>query len=260
MSSASAAASAVATNTAPAVRQAPLLEANDLVAGYIPEVNILTGCDAQLYANEIVGVIGPNGAGKSTLLKAIFGLVSVRSGSVFLDGAEITSWPAYKLVREGLGYVPQVSNTFLSLTVQENLKMGAWINGRVTAERREAVFELFPKLKERWEQQVWQMSGGERQMVAMSRALVADPKILLLDEPSAGLSPANQEAVFDNVQRVRDAGVSIMIVEQNARACLDICNRAYVLNEGKPAFEGPSRELLDDAKVQQLFLGSLIGR
>lgn len=239
---------------------APLVEARDLVAGYLPEVDILNHCNAHLMRNEIVGIIGPNGAGKSTLLKAIFGLVDIRQGSVLFKGDDITGLAPHRLVKRGLGYVPQTSNTFLSLTVQENMRMGSWVNKRIKPESREAVFELFPKLKERWEQNVWQMSGGERQMVAMSRALVANPQVLLLDEPSAGLSPGNQAAVFENIQRVSQAGLSIMIVEQNARACLEICDRVYVLNQGQQAFEGSSQELLDDAKVSELFLGSLIGR
>jgi len=235
---------------------APLLEARDLIAGYVPEVNILNRCNARLSRNEVVGIIGPNGAGKSTLLKAIFGLVDIRQGSVLFDGNDITGQVPHRLVKRGLGYVPQTSNTFLPLTVQENMRMGSWVNKRIKPERREAVFELFPKLKERWGQNVWQMSGGERQMVAMSRALVADPQVLLLDEPSAGLSPGNQAAVFENIQRVSQAGVSIMIVEQNARACLEICDRVYVLNQGQPVFDGTSQALLDDAKVSELFLGS----
>ncbi len=236
-----------------------MLKTNDVVAGYVPEVDILNGCDVQLMPNEIVGIIGPNGAGKSTLLKAIFGLVEVRRGSVLFQGEDITGLAPHRLVRRGLGYVPQISNTFLPLTVHENLRMGSWVNKQIKPASREAVFELFPKLKERWDQRVWQMSGGERQMVAMSRALIADPEVLLLDEPSAGLSPGNQAAVFENIQRVRQAGVSIIIVEQNVRACLAICDRAYVLDQGRKAFEGPSQALLDDATVQKLFLGSLIG-
>lgn len=236
-----------------------MLQAQDVIAGYVPEVDILNGCNLRLDKKEIVGIIGPNGAGKSTLLKSIFGLVAVRRGSIIFKGQDITGQAPHRLVRQGLGYVPQLANTFLPLTVHENMRMGSWVNKRIDPARREAMFELFPKLKERWDQHVWQMSGGERQMVAMSRALIAGPEVILLDEPSAGLSPANQAAVFENIQRVRDTGISILIVEQNARACLAICDRAYVLDQGVDVFEGRSQELLDDEKVQKLFLGSLIG-
>lgn len=243
---------------------APLLEAQDLVAGYVPGVDILNDCTFKLQEGEIVGIVGPNGAGKSTLLKAMFGLVDIRKGSVSFRGSDITGMSAHQLVRRGVGYVPQRDNTFLPLTVQENMWMGSWVRKKVdkeliNKERQQAMFELFPKLRERWEQRVFQMSGGERQMVAMARALISGPEVVLLDEPSAGLSPGNQAAVFENIVRVNKAGVSVVIVEQNARACLQICDRGYVLDQGRNVFEGSGASILDDEKIGRLYLGSLTG-
>ena len=243
---------------------APLLEAQDLVAGYVPGVDILNDCTFKLLEGEIVGIVGPNGAGKSTLLKAMFGLVDIRKGSVSFRGSDITGMSAHQLVRRGVGYVPQRDNTFLPLTVQENMWMGSWVKKKVdkeliNKERQQAMFELFPKLRERWEQRVFQMSGGERQMVAMARALISGPEVVLLDEPSAGLSPGNQAAVFENIVRVNKAGVSVVIVEQNARACLQICDRGYVLDQGRNVFEGSGASILDDEKIGRLYLGSLTG-
>lgn len=258
-----AAGQATATRTAP-TQPAPLLEAQDLVAGYVPGVDILNDCTFKLQEGEIVGIVGPNGAGKSTLLKAMFGLVDIRKGSVSFRGSDITGMSAHQLVRRGVGYVPQRDNTFLPLTVQENMWMGSWVKKKVdkeliNKERQQAIFELFPKLRERWEQRVFQMSGGERQMVAMARALISGPEVVLLDEPSAGLSPGNQAAVFENIVRVNKAGVSVVIVEQNARACLQICDRGYVLDQGRNVFEGSGASILDDEKIGRLYLGSLTG-
>ncbi len=253
-----------ASATQPVSEIQPLLEAHDLVAGYVPGVDILNDCAFKLLQGEIVGIVGPNGAGKSTLLKAMFGLVDIRKGSVSFQGSDITGMSPHQLVRRGVGYVPQRDNTFLPLTVQENMWMGSWVKKKVdkeliNKERKQAIFELFPKLRERWEQRVFQMSGGERQMVAMARALIAGPEVVLLDEPSAGLSPRNQAAVFDNIVSVNKAGVSVVIVEQNARACLQICNRGYVLDQGRNVFEGSGASILDDEKIGRLYLGSLTG-
>lgn len=236
---------------------APLLEARDLVAGYVPGVDILNGCNLVLHPGELVGIIGPNGAGKSTLLKALFGLVPIRSGSVMLRGDEITNLRADALVRRGVGFVPQTENVFPSLTVEENLQMGAFQAPRLFAERFERVVDLFPTLGERRRQRAGSLSGGERQMVAMARALMMDPAVLLLDEPSAGLSPLRQDETFLRTRRINKAGVSIVIVEQNARRCLQICDRAYVLDQGANAYSGPGRELMHDPKVVELYLGTL---
>lgn len=234
-----------------------LLRADGLVAGYVPEVNILNGCDLYLREGELIGIIGPNGAGKSTMLKALFGLIPVRSGTVRLRGAEITSMPAHALVSRGVGYVPQNANVFPSLTVGENLEMGAFLRPKAFNERFSFVSELFPLLGTRRKQRAGSLSGGERQMVAMGRALMMDPSVLLLDEPSAGLSPAYQDEVFARCRQINAAGVSIVMVEQNARRCLQICNRGYVLDQGRNAYTASGAELLHDPNVIALYLGTL---
>ncbi|HMC41604.1 MAG TPA: ABC transporter ATP-binding protein [Acidimicrobiales bacterium] len=234
-----------------------LLEARDLVAGYLPGIDILNGCSLEVAEGEIVGVIGPNGAGKSTLVKAMFGLVGVRSGRVLLSGEEITGLPAHLLVRKGVGYVPQVRNVFGSLTVVENLEMGLYLESQRWDERFRFVAELFPMVAQRRNQRVASLSGGERQMVALARALMTEPAVLLLDEPSAGLAPTVQDQVFDRVREINEAGVSVVMVEQNARRCLQICDRAYVLDQGRNAHTGTGNQLLNDAKVVELYLGTL---
>ncbi len=235
----------------------PLLEARDLVAGYVPEVDILTGCSLSLYEGELVGIIGPNGAGKSTLLKALFGLIPVRSGSVCLRGDDITARPAHELVSAGVGYVPQNNNIFPRLTVEENLEMGLYQRPKRLAERLDFVCELFPLVKQRRRQRAGSLSGGERQMVAMGRALMMDPRVLLLDEPSAGLSPAYQDEVFIRCHQINRTGVSIVMVEQNARRCLQICHRGFVLDQGSNKYTGTGEELMNDPKVVELYLGTL---
>jgi branched-chain amino acid transport system ATP-binding protein len=235
----------------------PLLEATNVVAGYLPEVNILNGCSLTLYRGELVGVIGPNGAGKSTLLKALFGLIPIRDGSVLLRGEEVTGRKAHALVTMGLGYVPQTNNVFPRLTVQENLEMGLYQQPARFDERFDHVCELFPLLGQRRHQRAGSLSGGERQMVAMGRALMMEPSVLLLDEPSAGLSPLYQDEVFIRCRQINDDGVSIVMVEQNARRCLQICHRGYVLDQGANAYTGSGDELLDDPKVVELYLGTL---
>ena len=238
----------------------PLLEADNLVAGYLPGVNILNGCNLTLAEGELVGIIGPNGAGKSTLIKAMFGLVEIRGGAVRLRGEDITSLSAHELVSRGVGYVPQTNNVFPSLTIEENLEMGLFLRPKAWAERFEFVTSLFPLLADRRKQKAGSLSGGERQMVAMGRALMMDPSVLFLDEPSAGLSPALQDEVFINCRRINDDGVSIVMVEQNANRCLQICHRGYVLDEGRNAYTATGDELLRDPKVIQLYLGTLAGK
>jgi branched-chain amino acid transport system ATP-binding protein len=234
-----------------------LLAATNIVAGYLPGINILGGCDLTLEEGEIVGIIGPNGAGKSTLVKALFGLVEVREGSVRLRGEEITNAKAHELVPKGVGYVPQNNNIFPSLTIHENLEMGLFLDPARFDERIGVVSELFPLLAERPNTRAGNLSGGERQMVAMARAMMMDPSVLLLDEPSAGLSPSNQTEVFRRVRQINSTGVSVIMVEQNARRCLQICHRGYVLDQGRNAYTGTGRELLDDPKVVELYLGTL---
>jgi branched-chain amino acid transport system ATP-binding protein len=237
--------------------EAPLITIDNVVAGYIPEVDILRGVDFELGRGELVGIIGPNGAGKSTMLKALFGLIPVREGSVILDGEEITNLKAHQLVSRGVGYVPQVSNVFPSLSVEENLQMGIFLQPKRFDERLNFVSELFPRLGERLNQRAGSLSGGERQMLAMGRALMMDPKVLLLDEPSAGLSPALQDQVFVRASQINRAGVSIIMVEQNARRCLQICHRGYVLDQGRNAYTDSGDALLRDPKVIELYLGTL---
>jgi branched-chain amino acid transport system ATP-binding protein len=235
----------------------PVVEARDLHAGYLPGINILNGCSLVANQGELIGIIGPNGAGKSTLLKAIFGQVNVRSGSILLNGEDITGLKANKLVEKGVAFVPQTNNVFPSLTIEENLEMGVFQNPKAFKERFEFVTSIFPDLATRRAQKAGSLSGGERQMVAMGRALMVDPSVLLLDEPSAGLSPVRQDEAFLRVREVNQAGVTVVMVEQNARRCLQICDRAYVLDQGKDAHTGTGRELLTDPKMIKLYLGDL---
>jgi len=235
----------------------PLLDCQDLIAGYVAEVDILNGCNVHVAAGELVGIIGPNGAGKSTLIKAMFGIVPVRSGRVLLRGVEITSIAAHQLVGLGVGYVPQNNNVFPSLTIEENLQMGMFLRPSQYEERYQVVTDLFPVLHQRRKQRGGSLSGGERQVVAMGRALMTNPDVLFLDEPSAGLSPIMQDTVFEAVQRINSAGVSVLMVEQNAYRCLQLSDRAYVLDQGKDAYTGTGQELMDDPKVIELYLGTL---
>ena len=234
-----------------------VLRVDELVAGYIPEVDILNGCNVTVGEGEFVGIIGPNGAGKSTLLKAVLGQCTVRSGQVLLRDQDITGRKAYELVPLGVGYVPQNNNVFPSLTVKENLEMGCFLKPSLFESRFEYVAELFPRLRERAGQRAGALSGGERQMVAMGRALMLEPSVLLLDEPSAGLSPSLQDEVFLQCKRINATGVAILMVEQNARRCLQVVHRAYVLDQGRNAYTGSGRELLRDPVVIELYLGTL---
>jgi branched-chain amino acid transport system ATP-binding protein len=235
----------------------PVIETKGLVAGYLPGVNILNGANFFADQGELVGIIGPNGAGKSTLLKAIFGLIKVREGDITLNGESIANLKANQLVAKGIGFVPQNNNVFPSLTIEENLQMGLFQNPKSYGERLEFVTSIFAELGKRLKQRAGSLSGGERQMVAMSRALMMDPKVLLLDEPSAGLSPVRQDEAFIRVSEINKAGVTTIMVEQNARRCLQISDRAYVLDQGKDAVVGTGRELLNDPKVIGLYLGTL---
>jgi len=234
-----------------------VVDVDDLTAGYLPGVNILNGCSLQAREGELIGIIGPNGAGKSTLLKSIFGQVKVRGGSIKLMGDDITGLKANKLVGRGVGFVPQNNNVFPSLTIEENLQMGLYQRPKAYAERLEFVTGIFAELGKRLKQRAGSLSGGERQMVAMSRALMMNPHVLLLDEPSAGLSPVRQDEAFLRVSEINKAGVTTIMVEQNARRCLQICDRGYVLDQGRDAYTGTGRELLGDPKVIGLYLGTL---
>ncbi|MGH3839974.1 MAG: ABC transporter ATP-binding protein [Pseudonocardiaceae bacterium] len=234
-----------------------LLRADDLVAGYLPGVNILQECNFFLREREIVGIIGPNGAGKSTLLKAMFGLIPVRCGSVTLRDTDVTSAQAHTLVTKGVGYVPQSNNVFGSLSIEENMQMGVYLRPRTFTARFDAVCTLFPLLRERRKTKAGALSGGERQMVAMGRALMMEPSVLLLDEPSAGLSPMFADEVFVRCKKINATGVSIVMVEQNARRCLQVCDRGYVLDQGRNTYTDTGAALMNDPKVIELYLGSL---
>jgi ABC-type branched-subunit amino acid transport system ATPase component len=234
-----------------------VLRADNLIAGYLPGVNILNGADLYCMEGELVGIIGPNGAGKSTLLKAMFGLVNVHSGKVQLKGEEITNQRADQLVTKGIGFVPQSNNVFASLSIEENLQMGCYQQPSKFNARFDFVTGIFPALGQRRKQRAGQLSGGERQMVAMGRALMMEPSVLLLDEPSAGLSPVMQDEVFVQTREINRAGVSVVMVEQNARRCLQICDRGYVLDQGTSAYSGTGKSLADDPRVIELYLGTL---
>lgn len=234
-----------------------ILRVDELVAGYVPGVNILNGVNIDVAPGEFVGIIGPNGAGKSTVLKAILGECAVRSGHVSFLGDDITGKRSFELVERGIGYVPQTRNVFPSLSVVENLEMGCFLRPKVFDERFEYVTSIFPRLKERATSRAGSLSGGERQMVAMGRALMLDPKLLLLDEPSAGLSPVLQDEVFVQCREINKRGISILMVEQNARRCLQVSHRAYVLDQGRNAYTGTGSELLRDPNVIKLYLGTL---
>jgi len=234
-----------------------LIRADKLIAGYFPGVNILNEADLYAHEGELVGIIGPNGAGKSTLLKALFGLVHVNSGSVILRTEDITNLRADQLVRRGVGFVPQNNNVFPSLTIEENMQMGSYQDPKSFPERFDAVVDLFPTLGTRRKQRAGTLSGGERQMVAMGRALMMAPNVLLLDEPSAGLSPALQDEVFIRVKEINATGVTVIIVEQNAARCLQIVDRGYVLDQGQNAYTGTGQSLANDPKVIELYLGTL---
>ncbi|MEN9606289.1 MAG: hypothetical protein RL605_117 [Actinomycetota bacterium] len=235
----------------------PVVFADNLVAGYLPGINILNGCSLVANEGELIGIIGPNGAGKSTLLKSIFGQVNIREGKIMLNGEDITGLKANKLVSKGVAFVPQTNNVFPSLSIEENLEMGVFQTPKRFDERFEFVTSIFPDLGKRRHQKAGSLSGGERQMVAMGRALMIDPSVLLLDEPSAGLSPVRQDEAFLRVKEVNKAGVTVIMVEQNARRCLQICDRAYVLDQGRDAHTGTGRDLLNDPKMVELYLGNL---
>lgn len=231
-----------------------LLEVENVISGY-GEMEILHDVSVEVEEGEIVSIIGPNGAGKSTLMKTIFGLLTTWEGSVAFDGQDITRSVPERIVRRGLCYVPQVDNVFPSMTVQENLEMGAYIRDDDYRPRMEEVYELFPVLKERRRTRVDKLSGGMRQMVALGRALMLEPQMLLLDEPSAGLAPLVVEVIFDRIRAINEQGVTFLLVEQNANKALEHSDRGYVLVDGKNRLDGSGQELLADEQIGELFLG-----
>lgn len=217
--------------------------------------DILNGVSLVIEPGEVVAVIGPNGAGKSTAMKAIFGLAQVREGTIRFMDKDITGLSADRVVREGISYVPQVDNVFPTLSVEENLNMGAYLRNDDYAAQKQKVYELFPPLAERRRQPAGTLSGGQRQMVAMGRALMLDPKLMLLDEPTAGLSPKYMEQIFTIVRDINALGISIMMVEQNARQALGLAHRGYVLAMGANRFEDSGANLLANEEVARMFLG-----
>jgi ABC-type branched-subunit amino acid transport system ATPase component len=235
---------------------APLLEAKDVVAGYASEVDILHGVSITVHRREMVAIIGPNGAGKSTLLRTIFGLLPARSGQVILKEQDITNRPPDELVLSGLSYVPQVDNVFPSLTIRENLEMGAFVRKNGLKDRLDYVLSLFSDLADRPGEKAGRLSGGQRQMLALGRALMLDPDVLLLDEPSASLSPKMVEMIFDRIKMINAEGTGILLVEQNAREALSLCHRGYVLAMGENRLEGEAKSLLDNEEVGKLYLGA----
>tara|TARA_Y100000768_G_scaffold54736_1_gene36298 strand:+ start:2940 stop:3656 length:717 start_codon:yes stop_codon:yes gene_type:complete len=234
-----------------------VLECNGVAAGYVKGLNILQGVDLVVKEKEIVSIIGPNGAGKSTLLKAIMGLINVSGGRFYINGLEKTNLATHKIVKEGVGYVPQVANVFPSLTIEENLEIGSWSINKNQKESIKQVYENFPLLKDRKKDKAGNLSGGQRQILALGRALITKPSLLLLDEPSAGLSPVAINEVFSIVNDINESGVSILLVEQNAKRALSFSNRGYVLDQGRNAYQGKGEDLLNDPRVVDLYLGKL---
>ena len=231
-----------------------ILRVRNLDAGY-GDLQILSDVDLDVRAGEYVTIVGPNGAGKSTVMKSVFGLTNRMAGTVTFDESDITDTAPEEIIYEGIGYVPQNNNVFASLSVQENLEMGAYILDTVPDDALEAVYDRFPILRKRREQKAGTMSGGQRQMLAMGRALMLDPDMLLLDEPSAGLAPDLVDDMFDRIDRINDDGTAILMVEQNAKKALRRCDRGYVLVDGQNRYEDSGEELLADQQVRQDFLG-----
>lgn len=234
-----------------------VLECNGIAAGYVKGLNILQGVDLVVKEKEIVSIIGPNGAGKSTLLKAIMGLIDISGGRFYINGIEKTNLATHKIVNEGIGYVPQVANVFPSLTIEENLEIGSWSLNKNQKESLKHIYEKFSLLSDRKKDKAGNLSGGQRQILALARALITKPNLLLLDEPSAGLSPVAINEVFSIINDINKSGVSILLVEQNAKRALSFSDRGYVLDQGRNAYQGKGEELLNDPRVVDLYLGKL---
>ena len=233
-----------------------LLEVENVYAGYIKDLNILQGVNFRVETGELVTVIGPNGAGKSTLAKAIFGLLKPNEGQIIFKGENIAGFKSNEIVKRGMCYVPQIRNIFPTLTTEENLEMGAFILSGSCKKQKEVIYTMFPKLKERAKQKAGTLSGGERQMLAMGRALMLDPDLILLDEPSAALSPILVNNVFEQIKAINSTGKAIVLVEQNASKALKMADRGYVLENGKDALEGKGEDLLNNPQVGELYLGT----
>ena len=234
----------------------PLLAVKEVYAGYIKDLDILQGINFKIYPGELVVVIGPNGAGKSTLAKAIFGLLTPHKGEILFKEESIVGLKSNQIVQRGLCYVPQISNVFPSLTVEENLEMGAFIRNVPLGPLKDKIYGTFPVLAQRRRQAAGTLSGGERQMLAMGKALMLEPSLLLLDEPSAALSPLLVKSVFEQIERINASGTAIVLVEQNARRALSMAHRGYVLDNGRDRVEGAGSDLLNDPKIAELYLGT----
>ena len=233
-----------------------LLEVTNVYAGYVKDLNILQGINFRIAPGELVAVIGPNGAGKSTLAKAIFGLLTPEQGQIIFQGENIAGLKSDKIVKRGMCYVPQITNVFASLSVEENLEMGAFIRSGSLSYLKQKIYTMFPKLADRRRQKAGTLSGGERQMLAMGKALMLEPYLLLLDEPSAALSPILVNSVLEQVKAINQTGTAIVLVEQNAKKALAMADRGYVLENGRDRFEGKGLDLLNDPKVGELYLGA----
>ena len=226
-----------------------------MTGGYGTGADILHDCTIAVDEGEIAVIVGPNGAGKSTAMKAVFGMLDVRQGAVRLAGEDITALTPQARVQKGMGFVPQTSNIFTSMTVEENLEMGAFIRDDDIGETMEQVYDLFPILRDKRRQAAGELSGGQRQQVAVGRALMTKPQVLMLDEPTAGVSPIVMDELFDRIIEVARTGISILMVEQNARQALEIADKGYVLVQGRNAYTGTGKELLEDPEVRRSFLG-----
>ena len=238
-----------------------MLAIEGIEAGYFPDVPILNGVGLTLRPGEMVTIVGPNGAGKSTLVRVVIGLLAPWTGAVRLRGEEVTAKKPHQIVARGVGYVAQRDNVFANMTVEENLELGALrLRSGDPARRLKEMLDLFPRLDDRRAQPAGTLSGGERQMLALARALMADPELLLLDEPSAGLSPIAVDLIFEKIAEINAAGITILMVEQNARRALAMSHRGYVLDGGRNRFEGAGPELLHDPRVAELYLGGQSGR
>jgi neutral amino acid transport system ATP-binding protein len=234
----------------------PLLEVENVWAGYIKDLDILQGINFHIFPGELVAVIGPNGAGKSTLAKTIFGLLTPHQGDITFKGQKIAGLKSNQIVRRGMCYVPQIANVFPSLSIEENLEMGAFIRNISLASLKSKIYDTFPGLANRKQQKAGTLSGGERQMLAMGKALMLEPDLLLLDEPSAALSPVLVSSVFEQIKQINQTGTAIVLVEQNARKALAMAHRGYVLDTGRDRFTGAGQDLLNDPKVGELYLGA----
>ena len=231
-------------------------EGKGMTGGYGEGPDIITSCSVNVNKGEIVAILGPNGAGKSTAMKAMLGLLNLKSGTVMIDGKNISNLSPQDRVKQGISFVPQTRNVFTGLSVRENLEMGAYLRNEDLDKVIEEIYELFPILKEKKSQLVGELSGGQRQQVALGRALMIKPSVLMLDEPTAGVSPIVMDELFDHIIKVKETNVAILMVEQNAKQALSISDRGYVLVTGENKFSGTGKELLNDPEVRRSFLGA----